>query len=373
MPKGMGERKYLVVAREDVSGCPEAKAIRRANAQTVANFLKENVFARYGCPTSIIVDGGFESKGEVDSICDQLGVKKHMITANYPQANRVVERGHKQLIDGRSKACSGKSPAKCPEYLNDVLWADRITVQKSTGFSPFDLVYGRKCLLPIEAIFSTWQIVDAHEPRTTQELINLRVAQLTQSALDQDLVIENLKKSRLSNKAWFDKSKRLRPKAAIIYENDLVLLHYPKQFNQYTDKLPDKWGGPYPFLKILDGGAYVLTELDGAKLDEAYARNRLKQYWLRSTQKEVEKEQEEREEAGEPDEPNKPEDSGRKKWPLFRGARVRYSTALPHLIFFIIFLISHVYYICYFLFSMYGHQGNAGTLSHVISVNYRKR
>ena len=48
------------------------------------------------------------------------------------------------------------------------------------------------------------------------------------------------------------------------------------------------------------------------------------------------------------------------------AARVRYSTALPHLLLFIIFLISHVYYICYFLLSMYGHQGNAGTLSHVI-------
>ena len=47
-------------------------------------------------------------------------------------------------------------------------------------------------------------------------------------------------------------------------------------------------------------------------------------------------------------------------------ARVRYATALPHLLLFIIFLISHVYYICYFLLSMYGHQGNAGTLSHVI-------
>ena len=39
MPKGVGERKYLVVAREDVCGWPEARAIRKANAQTVANFL----------------------------------------------------------------------------------------------------------------------------------------------------------------------------------------------------------------------------------------------------------------------------------------------------------------------------------------------
>ena len=104
------------------------------------------------------------------------------------------------------------------------------------------------------------------------------------------MAIENLKKSKLSNKAWFDKSKRLRPETAIIYENDLGLLHDTKLDNQYTDKLADKWGGPYRVLKILDGGAYVLIELDGAELDGAYAGNRLKKYWLRSTQKEIEKE-----------------------------------------------------------------------------------
>ena len=66
------------------------------------------------------------------------------------------------------------------------------------------------------------------------------MAQLTQSAFDRDLAIENLKKSRLSNKAWFDKNNRLRPETVIIYENDLVLLHNTKLDNQYTNKLADK-------------------------------------------------------------------------------------------------------------------------------------
>ena len=114
------------------------------------------------------------------------------------------------------------------------------TVRISTRFSPFKLIYGRKCLLPIEVIFSTWQIVVSHEPRTTQELINLRVAQLNQSSFDRDLAIESHKKRRLSNKAWFNKSKRLHPETAIIYEKDLVLLHDTKLDNQYTDKLADK-------------------------------------------------------------------------------------------------------------------------------------
>ena len=38
----------------------------------------------------------------------------------------------------------------------------------------------------------------------------------------------------------------------------------------------------------------------------------------------------------------------------------------------ILFSLYHMFISCYFLLTMYGHQGKAGTLSHVISVNYRK-
>ena len=63
---------------------------------------------------------------------------------------------------------------------------------------------------------------------------------------------------------WFDKHRRLRPETAIINIGDLVLLHDTKLDNQHTDKLTDRWGGPYKVLRILDGGTHVLTELDDA-------------------------------------------------------------------------------------------------------------
>ena len=49
-------------------------------------------------------------------------------------------------------------------------------------------------------------------------------------------------------------------------------------------------------------------------MDKVVASGVLKKYWLRSTQKEIDKEVEK--EPGKPDKPDKPEDSGRKKWPL---------------------------------------------------------
>jgi transposase InsO family protein len=282
MPKGIGERKFLVVAREDVSGWPEARAIRKANSETVATFLEEDVFARHGCPKTIVVDGGPENKGMVDEICARLHVSKHTVTAYHPQANGLVERGHKQLVDGLSKVCS-RSPAKWPNYLNAMLWADRTTVRKSTQYTPFQLIYGRQCLLPIELQLSTWQMLHDTKtvPRTPAELLALRVHQLTAHKSDVDAAVENLKKSRLANKTWFDKNKRLRPETAPINKGDLVLLHDTRLDNQHTDKLADRWGGPYLVKRVLDGGAYVLTELDGSRLEGSYAGNRLKRYWAR--------------------------------------------------------------------------------------------
>ena len=120
-------------------------------------------------------------------------------------------------------------------------------------------------------------------PRTPAELLALCVQQLTTHKDDVDTAVANLKKSRLANKTWFDKTKRLRPETAPINEKDLVLLHDTRLDNQHTDKLADRWGGPYLVMRVLDGGAYVLTELDGTRLEGSYAGNRLKRYWARVT------------------------------------------------------------------------------------------
>lgn len=87
-----------------------------------------------GTPGFLNVDGGPENKGDVDFLCSQLGIPKHTITAYHPEiANGTVGRGHKQLVDALGKLTAGNEH-KWPQFLNAVLWADRITTQNSTGF-----------------------------------------------------------------------------------------------------------------------------------------------------------------------------------------------------------------------------------------------
>ena len=49
---------YILVAVDNVSKWVKAKACRTNDHKVVLQFLKENVFARFGTPRAIISDGG---------------------------------------------------------------------------------------------------------------------------------------------------------------------------------------------------------------------------------------------------------------------------------------------------------------------------
>jgi Integrase zinc binding domain/Integrase core domain len=142
MPLSKCGKKYIVFARDDFSGWIEGEALEKANSQSVAKFLYEDVICRHGYPRRIVMDGGPENKLEAADLLDRYRIKKVIISAYHPQSNGLVERGHDDIVNSLSKYCS-KKQEEWDEYLPLVLWADRISVCRTTGYSAFELVYGR--------------------------------------------------------------------------------------------------------------------------------------------------------------------------------------------------------------------------------------
>ena len=130
MPKS-GGYKYIVFARDDLSGWVEGRALTAANSKNVAKFLYEDVISRHGCPMKIVVDGGSENKGFVEELLDCFRVRRIEISAYHPQSNGLVERGHAPIVNSLSKYCSQNKKAWY-QYLALALWADRISVQRPT-------------------------------------------------------------------------------------------------------------------------------------------------------------------------------------------------------------------------------------------------
>ena len=278
MPACRGKH-YIVMARDDFSGWVEGRALGKATAQNVARFLWEDVICRHGCFGKLIVDGGPENKDAVIELANRYGIKRVVVSAYHPQANGMIERGHRPVVQALSKMTNG-GMGKWVDNLPAVLWADRTTVRASTGNTPFYLNSGNEAVLPIELEIPTWRILPWNEVHTTDELLAMRARQIQRRDEDMEETALFLQRQRMEGKETFDTLNNLR--SIELTEGQLILLHDTKLDNQHTGKLTFRWLGPYKIQQtIVDKGTYKLCELDGTLLAGTFAGNRLKPFHAR--------------------------------------------------------------------------------------------
>ena len=100
-------KHYLIAACEDFSGWIEVRALSKASATQVAQFLWKDVICWHGVFERLIVDGGGENKAEVIELTQRLEIKRLVVSTFHPQANRMVEQGHKPIVDALAKIING--------------------------------------------------------------------------------------------------------------------------------------------------------------------------------------------------------------------------------------------------------------------------
>ena len=80
--------------------------------------------------------------------CHKYKITLGHSTAYYPQGNGLAESSNKSLVNIIKKFLEDKNKSWHTKLVH-ALWADRFTLKKSIGMSPYQLVYG------IDAIFPT--------------------------------------------------------------------------------------------------------------------------------------------------------------------------------------------------------------------------
>ena len=244
--------------------------------------------ARFGCPLLIVNDGGPENQALMKELLESFNIRNAQVAAYHLQSNGLVEHGHQNIADALAKlmAPSGK-PGNWPAHLAAVSWADRITVGKSMGMTPYRVAFGQECLLPVEIAMESWRVVDwLHVQRAGNkraELLALRARQLERRPEDIEKAAEEQRKSREANREYFDKNRGHRPEG----ENHelrggvLVLLHNTKLDTSHPYKLSNRWSGPYRIADATKKGDrenYRLAELDGTMLEGYFSGDRVKRF-----------------------------------------------------------------------------------------------
>jgi hypothetical protein len=141
---------YILVCTDYMTKWVEAKALHRAMEEAVIKFLFTDIFTRFGMPRELVIDGGppFSFHG-FKATLQKYHIQQRMNTPYHPQANGQVESTNK-VIEAILTKTVKESRKDWSKRLLEALWAYRTTWRNTTGFSPYELVYGKSAVFPVE-------------------------------------------------------------------------------------------------------------------------------------------------------------------------------------------------------------------------------
>ena len=151
---------YLLVASDYFTQWVEAYPIFNQEATTIANKLTEELFFQFSLPDQLHSDQGrqFESV-LISEVCRLLQIQKSRTTAYHPQGDGLVERFNRTLLDMLSTTIKDY-PGSWENHVRAVCMAYNTSVQPTTGFTPFYLMFGRQAHIPIDVMYGS-QVIES--------------------------------------------------------------------------------------------------------------------------------------------------------------------------------------------------------------------
>ena len=270
LPTSDNGNSYILTAKDCFTRWIEAFPTSDMTAATVARLLHKEIFCRYGIPEHIHSDQGTQFTSEkMRAVYDALGIHGTHTPAYNPKSN-PVERTHRDL--GRLlRASIDEHPDDWEKYLPDCLLALRITQNRSTGFSPFFMVYGQECVMPVDVIYgrapgqNLSPVAHAQQLRHRLEAVH-RVARENQA-----LAVERSKQNY-----------RNRLQGGPLQVGDRVWLFTPRTTAR-SRKLQIRWTGPWEVIKVVSPVLFTISSgnWNVNKIDLTVALDRLKRYFGR--------------------------------------------------------------------------------------------
>ena len=149
--------KHILTIIDHLTGWPEAFPIPDKTTDTIVSTFINEYLPVHMCPWYTLSDNRMEFKNSLmDQVLQQLGIDRIFSVPYYPQSSGKLEVFYKYLKPTLKKLCK-KDPTNWDKYWNQVLASDRITPNLATAETPFFLVYGRDCNLPLHQLLEPMQ------------------------------------------------------------------------------------------------------------------------------------------------------------------------------------------------------------------------
>jgi hypothetical protein len=173
-------------------------------------------------------------------------------------------------MTGIMKSIFNQPRGKWPDELIKVVWSHNTTMSRSTGFTPFKLLFGDEAITPEEAKAGSIRTVasakgedevDCFVEKDAIEGIRLQA-------------VENINKYQAETIKWRDRKVKLKN----IEPGHLVLRRVANP--ETVGKLQLKWEGPFLVVSSSKPGSYRLKDMDGNDIPRSWNADELRRYYV---------------------------------------------------------------------------------------------
>ena len=251
--------RYIMTLVDFTTCYAEAVLLKNIDTETVAEALVD-IFSRLGVPEEILSDLGTQFVSDcMKEVMRLLSIKQLTMTPYHPMCNGLTEKFNGTMKSMLKRLCS-EQPRQWHRYINPLLSAYREVPQESTGFSPFELLYGRAVRGPMFILKELWT-KELEEPKVKnsyQYVFELR------EKLEDTLTMAHTELQKAQNKG--------KTKVRKFVPGDKVLVLLPTDHN----KLLMQWKGPFEVSAIVGLNDYKV-HVKGK--ERVYHANLLKKYF----------------------------------------------------------------------------------------------
>lgn len=265
-PRSSKQNEHLLVIVDYCSKWVELFPLRVAKAPQISRILVEEVFTRWGTPRYLVSDRGTQFTSQlINLICKQWNVIQKLTTAAHPQTNLTerVNRTLKTMIASYVR----DHHRHWDKWLAEFRFAINTAWQESTGFTPAEVMLGRKLKGPLERA-----IMRPPDPNSPAYPVLEKAQELIQS------VQRNVERAQSKQRKYYN----LRRRQVHFRIGDLVWVRtHPlsRADEGFMAKLAAKWKGPAKVVKCLGPVNYMVSFMEHPENADTFHVQNLKPYF----------------------------------------------------------------------------------------------